>query len=377
MKILTIIGARPQIIKAAAVSRAIRKHFSDQVDEVILHTGQHYDNMMSEVFFNEMGIPSPNYNLGVGSVDHNTQTERMIEGISNVLQQERPNGVIVYGDTNSTLAGAMAAHQLEIPLFHIEAGLRSYNNEMPEEHNRIVADRLSNICFAPTQTAVDNLMSEGCTDHLANNRIRKVVFCGDVMLDNTLYYSSLAAQKCDIIKRLSLKTNNYILATIHRNYNTDDNQRLSTLLLTLSSLATNRHMRIILPLHPRTRKMMQSFLPESTYHALLRSRRLMFIRPVSYLNMLELERNAQIVMTDSGGVQKEAFFLERPCIILRPETEWTEIVDHQAGILADADADRIVKAYDTLCNREIHFPPLFGDGHAAEHIVNEIINYFK
>lgn len=369
MKLLTVIGARPQIIKAAAVSRAIHDHFADQVTETILHTGQHYDANMSAQFFGELNIPQPAYNLGIGSMPTDLQTDLIIKGIVNNLNKHRYDGVIVYGDTTSTLAGALAASQCGVPLFHIEAGLRSFNNAMPEEHNRVVADQHAAICFAPTRTAVDNLRREGLEKH--------TVLSGDIMLDNTLHYSSLAAQRCDILRRLSLKNNGYILATLHRNYNTDDGTRLTTLLLTLLALANEYHTRVIMPLHPRTRMMMQRWLPEFTYHYLLRSRRLMLIRPVGYLDMLELERNAQVVMTDSGGVQKEAFFLERPCVILRPETEWVEIVEHGAGLLADADTDRIKSAYDTLSTRKVHFPPLFGDGHAAETIIKEIIKYLK
>lgn len=369
MKLLTVIGARPQIIKAAAVSRAIQAHFADQVTETILHTGQHYDANMSAQFFEELSIPQPAYNLGIGALPIETQTDLIINGITKTLNESRYDGVIVYGDTTSTLAGALAASQCGVPLFHIEAGLRSFNDAMPEEHNRIVADRHASLCFAPTQTAVDNLEREGLGPH--------TVLSGDIMLDNTLHYSALAAQRCDIMQRLKLKANGFILATLHRNYNTDDGARLTTLLLTLLALANEYHTRVIMPLHPRTRMMMQRWLPDFTYHYLLRSRRLMLIRPVGYLDMLELERNAQVVMTDSGGVQKEAFFLERPCVILRPETEWVEIVDHGAGILADADTDRIKAAYDTLSSRTVHFPPLFGDGHAAETIIKEIINYLK
>ncbi|MBR4738677.1 MAG: UDP-N-acetylglucosamine 2-epimerase (non-hydrolyzing) [Bacteroidales bacterium] len=374
MKLLTIIGARPQIIKAAAVSRALSGHSADGINEYILHTGQHYDENMSAQFFEELGIPRPTYNLAVGSCSHGIQTAKMIGGIEEVLTHNSFDGVIVYGDTNSTLAGALAAAKLQIPVFHVEAGLRSFNMTMPEEQNRIVTDQLSNLCFAPTRTAVDNLRHEGFFDsptQFFGQRRRKVVLCGDVMLDNTLHYADLAEKKCNILQRLGQEPHSYVLATIHRNYNTDDPARLKHLMQALAEVARQRHITVLLPLHPRTAHLLEAAgaIPDA---AQIRT-----LPPVSYLEMLQLERNAQVVMTDSGGVQKEAFFLERPCIILRTETEWTEIIENGAGMLADADTAAILSAFDTLSDRSIHFPPLFGDGHAAEHIVSEIIEYLK
>lgn len=370
MHLLTVIGARPQIIKAAAVSRAISNHFADRVQEHILHTGQHYDANMSQVFFDELGIPRPEYNLGVGSGKHGEQTAKMIAGIEQVLLSRPFHGIILYGDTNSTLAGAIAASKLHVPIFHIEAGLRSYNRNMPEEINRIVCDQLSTLLFAPTQTAVDNLREEGFFAPHETLR-RKVINCGDVMYDNSLHFANLAAQRCDIMERLHLQPQDYILATIHRDNNTDDPQRLHAILTALVQIAGDEQIPVILPLHPRTRSKLTD-----THRALLASQPLIhLLDPLSFLEMTLLEQNALLVMTDSGGVQKEAFFFERPCIILRPETEWVEIVQHHAGIIADADTQRILQAYSQLSHKTIHFPPLFGDAHAAEHIIDNILSF--
>ena len=374
MKILTIIGARPQIIKAAAVSRAVRDLFPSQIEESILHTGQHYDTNMSQVFFDQLGIPQPDFNLGVGSGSHGLQTARMISGIEEVLLNNHFDGIILYGDTNSTLAGAVAASKIHVPVFHIEAGLRSFNMAMPEEINRIVCDQLSSICFAPTQTAVDNLRREGFTDSPAtfrNGKGRRVCNCGDVMYDNSMYFATLAQQHSTIMQLLSLQPCAYILATIHRDNNTDNPERLSAILRALVDIAVQDNIRIVLPLHPRTKKILDtnpSLLPPYADS-------LTIIPPANFFDINMLEQNARIVMTDSGGVQKEAFFFEKPCVILRPETEWVEIVDHGAGIIADADYSRIVSAYRQLVDHPVHFPHLFGDAHAAEKILQTILDY--
>ena len=368
IKLLTVIGARPQIIKAAAISRAVRNDFSDRIQEKILHTGQHYDANMSQVFFDELGIPAPDYNLGVGSGSHGTQTAKMIEGIERVLCSEHFDGIILYGDTNSTLSGAVAAAKLHVPVFHVEAGLRSYNMTMPEEQNRIVCDHLSSILFAPTQTAVDNLADEGLVASKAvfqNGKGRQVVKSGDVMYDNALYFSSLAEQKSHILKDCQVNPGAYILATIHRDFNTDNPERIGSIFKALSTIADENNIPVVLPLHPRTRH----YLPSGI------SSKITIIPPASFFDILTLEKNAKIVMTDSGGVQKEAFFFGRPCVILRPETEWVEIIDHNAGILTDADYDRILNAYRILSCRKVNFPPLFGDGNAATCVLQSIIEY--
>ena len=391
MKLLTVIGTRPQIIKAAAISRAVRGHYCGLITEKILHTGQHYDANMSQVFFDELGIPQPDYNLGVGSGRHGEQTAKMIAGIEEVLLSESFDGIILYGDTNSTLAGAVAASKLHIPVFHIEAGLRSFNMAMPEEVNRIVCDQLSSICFAPTQTAVDNLQREGFGDSrttFRNGKKRMVCMSGDVMYDNSLHFAQIARQRGNLLQELGLEPNGYVLATIHRDNNTDDPQRLEAILSSLSRISQEHHIPVVMPLHPRTKARIESQFTFSQLHtftpshlhnsqfSILNSQfSILFLPPASFLEMTLLEQSAKIVMTDSGGVQKEAFFFEKPCVILRPETEWVEIVDHGAGIIADADSARIEAAYCQLVDHEVHFPPLFGDGHAAEHILQTIIDY--
>ncbi len=378
IKILTIIGARPQIIKAAAISRTIKNLFSDIIQEKILHTGQHYDQNMSQVFFDELGIPLPNYNLNVGSGKHGEQTAKMIAGIEDILITEHFDGILLYGDTNSTLAGAVAASKIHVPIFHVEAGLRSHNMAMPEEINRIVCDQLSNILFPPTETGLNNLREEGflkSKTHFRNEKKRLIVNCGDVMYDNSLYYSKLSKERCNIVSQLELEPEEYVLATIHRDNNTDDKNRLTNIFQALLDIAERDAIDIVLPLHPRTKKLLPTNLDPEVYKRLLSSIKVKMIPPASFFEIIELERNARLVMTDSGGVQKEAFFFERPCVILRPETEWVEIVQHGAGIIADADYNRIVEAYQQLTNKTVKFPKLFGDGKAAEHILSTIINY--
>lgn len=377
-RILTVIGARPQIIKAAAISRSVRGKFANQVQERILHTGQHYDANMSQVFFDELGIPQPDFNLGVGSGSHGVQTARMIEGIEQVLQLDRFDGVLLYGDTNSTLAGAVAASKIHIPVFHVEAGLRSFNMSMPEEVNRIVCDQLSSILFPPTETGYRNLMREGFGDSKAtfkDGKHRLVVNSGDVMYDNSIYFAAMAHEKSTILRDLGVVPGRYILATIHRPNNTDDSVRLTDILSTLATLAERDRVHLVLPLHPRTRNLLKTNLSPAVYDRLSASPFVKVIPPASFFDIIVLEKNALIVMTDSGGVQKESFFFARPCVILRPETEWVEIVEHGAGIIADADPQRIVSAYDHLLGTQPVFPPLFGDAHAAEHILDTIVNY--
>lgn len=388
LKLLTVIGARPQIIKAAALSRAVaqwnRTHVPEQqVEEKILHTGQHYDENMSGTFFSELGIPQPDYNLHVGSGTHGTQTAKMIEGIEQVLLDAAGNGrpfdgVVLYGDTNSTLAGAVAAAKLHVPVFHIEAGLRSFNMTMPEEQNRIVCDRLSSVLFAPTQTAVNNLANEGIGQvdcRFAGGKTQKVVLSGDVMYDNSMYFSAMAAGQSNVLQRLRLQEKQFILATIHRDNNTDSPSRLSSIFRALLTVAQKHGQKVVLPLHPRTRKMLPQNLPAELYDAVSNSPLVIVTEPAGFFDIIMLERYASLVMTDSGGVQKEAFFFETPCVILRPETEWVEIVQAGAGIIADADLERIVHAADRLIGQEVRFPRLFGNAHAAENILEEIYSY--
>lgn len=389
IRLLTIIGARPQIIKAAAISRAINNHFQGQIEESILHTGQHYDTNMSSVFFDELGIPQPHYNLHVGSGSHGTQTARIIEGVEKVLEEAKANhtpfdGVVVYGDTNSTLAAAIAATKIHVPVFHIEAGLRSFNMSMPEEINRIVCDQLSSILFTPTATGLQNLIREGFADdgikrlvRFANQKGQRVVLSGDVMFDNSLHFSEMAERKSDIIERLGLTKKQFVLATIHRPANTDNAANLQSIFRALLDISDRQQMDVVLPLHPRTRNLLHTQLSEELLKRIENTSRFKLIEPASFFEIIRLEKNARVVMTDSGGVQKEAFFFETPCVILRPETEWVEIVDSGAGIITDADYERIIKAYNELAGKEVSFPPIFGDGHASDAILKEIVEYYK
>ncbi len=377
MKFVTIIGARPQFIKAAAISRAIRDLFPDRVREVIIHTGQHYDANMSQVFFDEMGIPRPDHMLEIGSGDHGQQTGAMIAGIETILLKEKPDCVILYGDTNSTLAGAIAASKHYLPIAHVEAGLRSFDKRMPEEINRILCDQVSTLLFSPTQTGVDNLAKEGFAlgnagPYTMDNP--KVYHCGDVMYDNTRFFSDYAQTRVDLVHSLGLKKGQFILATIHRNTNTDEPARLSSIFKALLELTEIHGETVLLPLHPRTKKVLDVNLEPGVLKTLRNSDRLKLILPVSFLEMTALEAACKMVITDSGGVQKESFFLEKPCIVLRPQTEWVELVEAGTAILTDADSQRILDAYIHFGNAgPLHFPHIFGDGHAAEFIVSEIV----
>ena len=377
MKIVTIIGARPQIIKAAALSRAIKNKFSNSITEIIVHTGQHYDENMSQVFFDELGIPEPNYNLNVGSGSHGKQTGTMIAGIEDILLQEIPSAIVLYGDTNSTLAGAIAASKIHVPVVHIEAGLRSFNKAMPEEINRIMCDHISTLLFSPTKTGFQNLQNEGFKiknekPFTANNP--KIYHSGDVMFDNSLYFSEVADEKTTIISKNNLQKNNFILATIHRNNNTDEPVRLNALFNALYKISEANHLDVLLPLHPRTAKLLEFNLEAELHQKMKVSKHFKIIPPVSFLEMIALEKNCKIVMTDSGGVQKEAFYFKKPCVILRTETEWVELVDCGAAIIADADEQKIMTAYKILTSKtNMQFPNLYGDGKAAEFICEEML----
>ena len=376
MKILTVIGARPQIIKAAALSRAINNGFSDRIEEKILHTGQHYDANMSAVFFDEMGIPRPHFNLNTGSGKHGVQTAKMIAGIEEVLENETFDAIVLYGDTNSTIAGAVAASKLHLPIVHIEAGLRSFNMAMPEEINRIVCDNLSTVLFAPTQTAVDNLRREGFLSSkatFADGNRRHVFHSGDIMYDNSLYFARLADEKTDILRRLGLEDEKFVLATIHRDNNTDNPERLTAIAEALLEI-TERGYKIVLPLHPRTKKLLPQNLSEDDYRRITSNPDILIIPPVSFFEIIVLERHASLIMTDSGGLQKEAYFFRKPCLILRPETEWVEIVEQHAGIITDADKELIVRSFDEYIDTEPQFPPLFGDGHSAEFMLDKTLD---
>lgn len=372
MKLVTIIGARPQIIKAAALSRAVR-HFQHPVHEVIVHTGQHYDANMSDVFIQELDIPPPDYNLGVGSGAHGKQTAAMIEGIEQILIDEKPDWLVVYGDTNSTLAAAVAASKLHVPIAHIEAGLRSFNKSMPEEINRILCDHVSTILFSPTAAGLQNLVREGfkLNDAPYSADHPGIFHCGDLMYDNSLYFSAVAEERTSIFSQLKLGGSPYILATIHRNANTDEAVRLNRIFETLTHISDTYHRRIILPLHPRTRKMMESLL-NSDVKSMLEKSSVEIIEPASFLEMIVLEKNAEMVITDSGGVQKEAYYFHKPCIILRPETEWIELVENGCARICDADPVKIEEAFRYFSSAKLNYPPIFGDGHAAEFILQSL-----
>jgi len=361
MRILTVVGARPQFIKAAVVSRAVeawnRAH-GGRLEELIVHTGQHYDAQMSDVFFEEMHIPQPAAHLGIGGLSHGAMTGRMLEAIEQTIVRERPDLVLVYGDTNSTLAGALAAAKLLVPVAHVEAGLRSFNRRMPEEINRVLADQVSDMLFAPTRTAVENLRREG----VPSERIHQV---GDVMLDASLFYAAIARERSDITSRLGLTRGSYVLATIHRQENTDDPKRLAAVFGGLAAVA--RETRVVLPLHPRTRATLDGNAAASVAAGALD-----LIEPVGYLDMVMLEESAAAIATDSGGVQKEAYFYGVPCVTLRDETEWVELVEIGANRLAPPMSAEAVSGAILQVLRErrsVRKEALYGAGDAGAKIV--------
>ncbi|MBX2949566.1 MAG: UDP-N-acetylglucosamine 2-epimerase (non-hydrolyzing) [Crocinitomicaceae bacterium] len=376
-KIVTVIGARPQIIKASAISRAIQHQFQHQLKEVIVHTGQHYDSNMSELFFDELQIPKPAYNLNTGSGTHGVQTAKMLEGLEGIFEQEQPHAVLVYGDTNSTLAGALAAVKLHIPVIHVEAGLRSFNKSMPEEINRITSDHMSTLLFTPTTAGLTNLKEEGfCLESHGPVSLDApaVYHCGDIMYDNSLYFSAVSDERSTILSRYALTKEQFILCTIHRDSNTDRPENLMSIFKALLEIQKQSGQKIILPLHPRTKTKLNTNNEEEVYRAFMNNPAIILIEPVGFLDVIALEKNASVVITDSGGLQKEAYFFKRPCIILRPQTEWIEIVENGNAILADADTGKIVDAFHSLTQKtDFSFPELYGDGNAARFICEKII----
>lgn len=355
MKIVTIVGARPQFIKMAVVSNAIRK-LKLEWQEVYIHTGQHFDQNMSEIFFNELDIRTPNYNLSISGGSHGENTGRMIEGVEKILLEESPDLVILYGDTDSTLAGAIAASKIGIKIAHIEAGLRSFNKNMPEEINRILTDHVSDYLFTPTPQATRNLLIEGVN----KNKIHEV---GDVMLDAALFFMEKAKSKSNILNKLGLTERSYNLLTIHRKESTEDQEVLSSILLGIQASS----LPIVWPIHPRTKSKLALFNIKIPNHIIV-------IDPVGYLDMIMLEKNAIKIITDSGGVQKEAFFFKVPCLTVRTETEWVELVDSGANFLVGHNSQKI----SDYINQEITFPSnldaFYGSGHASLNIVTQLLS---
>ena len=355
-KIATIIGARPQFIKAAAVSRVLRNEYANQIAEVLVHTGQHYDDNMSKVFFEELDIPRPNYNLRISGGNHGEMTGRMLEAIEKVLLMRKPDWVMVYGDTNSTLAGALAAVKLHIPVVHVEAGLRSFNRRMPEEVNRILTDRVSSFLFCPTDTAVTNLKAEGLVEG-----VHKV---GDVMYDASLFYRLKARERSRILDFLDVVPGNYILVTCHRAENTDVPQRLREILVGIERVA--RHLKVVFPIHPRTQKMIESNALSSLLDGII------VVPPMSYLDMVRLEQDSRVIITDSGGIQKEACFFGIPCVTMREETEWVETVESGWNRLVGANAAELEFEALRATPPKVRLQT-YGDGRAA-HLLLKIMS---
>jgi UDP-GlcNAc3NAcA epimerase len=382
LKILNIVGARPQIIKASAISRAIAGEFSGEVEEIVVHTGQHYDRELSDVFFDELEIRRPDHNLQVGSGRHGRQTGMIMERLEDVILNEKPDCVIIYGDTNSTLAAALAASKQHFPVVHIEAGMRSFNKTMPEEINRIMADHASTLLIAPTNAAFKNLMAEGFRpENLAPYSINnpRVFLTGDIMFDNSLFYADLAERKKqDFITGLGVAESEFVLVTIHRDSNTDDPVRLNAIFSTIKELSETNSMPMIMPLHPRTMIALRNRAPE-LYAGMSDHRFIRVIPPVSFLEMILLEKRARLIITDSGGVQKESHFFSRPCIVLRKETEWVELVRNGTVKLADADPEKIRDAWNYFMENgsTLQYPGFYGDGKAAVTILKEVLAVFR
>lgn len=361
MKIITIVGARPQFVKAAALSRKF-KEYGDLFNEVIVHTGQHFDKNMSDVFFDEMEIPQPNYNLNIHGLSHGAMTGQMLEGIEKVILEEKPDYVMVYGDTNSTIAGALAAKKLHVKVIHVEAGLRSFNMRMPEEVNRILTDRISDILYCPTQTAIDNLTKEGY-----QNIACEPVLTGDIMQDAALFYKEKSDKVSNILSKLGLEKNNFILGTIHRAENTDDLTRLTAIVEALNEV--NKTTRVVVPLHPRTSKILNDKNITAAFT---------IIEPVGYFDMLQLIAHSRLVMTDSGGLQKEAYFFNKYCITLRDETEWVELINNGYNTLAGADKAKIITTAQEYINKPfVKREELYGGGIAAHNMCEHLKNYHQ
>lgn len=377
-KIITIVGARPQIIKASAISRAIGLYFKEEIEEIIVHTGQHYDQNMSQIFFEELGIPKPSHNINVGSGRHGQQTAKMIDGIEKILIEEKPDSVILYGDTNSTIAGALAAAKIHIPVVHIEAGLRSFNKKMPEEINRIACDHMSSLLFSPTKQGIKNLQKEGFKlkqEGKASMDEPNMYHCGDIMLDNSMYFGKKINGESQLLTSLKLEFNKYILCTIHRDSNTDIDNNLIGILEALLSCQEETHMKIVLPLHPRTKAKIEQLRDQNFVDRFIKNPNIIILPPAGFNDIIVLEKNTKLIITDSGGLQKEAYFFKKPCVILREQTEWVEIVENGNAILTGADNSKIKNAISILLAKDdFTYPALFGDGKAGKFICSKILS---
>ena len=356
MKILTVVGARPQFVKAAVLSRKISN--TSGINEVLVHTGQHFDANMSDVFFQEMQIPTPQYNLNINGGTHGAMTGEMLSNVEEVLLKEKPDVLLVYGDTNSTLAGALSASKIHIPVAHVEAGLRSFNMDMPEEINRILTDRVSNYLFCPTQTAVDNLKNEAFPF-----KNQKVDLVGDIMYEAALFYDKLSEDKATVMEEQSLHADNYALVTVHRQENTDNLDNLKSIIGALNEI--NGGLRVVLPIHPRTRKIIEKNQIEVKFT---------MIDPIGYFDMIQLIKNSKLIFTDSGGLQKEAFFFNKFCVTMREQTEWVELVSGGYNILAGSDKHKIMDAFSTFSSKQNNFThSYYGEGNTSDLILKALM----
>jgi UDP-GlcNAc3NAcA epimerase len=382
IKILTVIGARPQIIKAAAISRAIKNYFSDKITEIIVHTGQHYDENMSNVFFEELEVPREKYNFNAGSGSHAEQTAAVMLKAEEILLKEKPVCLLLYGDTNSTLAATVAAAKIHLPVVHVEGGVRSYNKKFPEEVNRLVCDHLSTLIFVPTLSGMKSLEREGF--NLNNNPPftfdnPKVYHCGDIMYDNSLYFAETAKSKSNVLKKLGIENEKFVLVTMHRPSNVDNMESLNELFKTFDELSKQEKMIFVLPLHPRTLKLFENNLEKNIYETVKKNSFLKILPAVSFLDVINLEKNSEMVITDSGGVQKEAYYFKKPCIIMLEETPWVELVESGSARLTGSDGNKINSAYKFFKenNSLLKYPEIFGDGKAALFVCEKIIEAFE
>jgi UDP-GlcNAc3NAcA epimerase len=380
IKIVTVIGARPQIIKASAMSRAIRNSFSSQIREVIVHTGQHYDESMSKVFFTELNMRQEDFNLGVGSGTHAAQTAQMMIKLEAIFLQEQPHAILLYGDTNSTVAAALTAVKLHIPIIHIEGGVRSYNKKFPEEVNRLICDHLSTLVFVPTESGLKSLQREGFgkTEPPFSMNNPGVFLCGDIMYDNSLYFGKEAESKANFLENLKVKENEFALVTMHRPSNVDDPEVLRGLLESFLEISEAYKLPMVFPAHPRTLKIIETKI-DSKIQTSISNSRIKLIPPASFIKMTLLEKKSRIVFTDSGGVQKEAYYFHKPCVILLEETPWPELVDSGTSRLVGSDKNKIKAAFEELIRErdQLQYPDIFGDGHAAEFICRTIVSTFS